>query len=193
VSSFLFIHACWASAWSHQDPVPCRGAVSTEQALRVCQCLQHNVKKSRQIINKANSHVHRPVKNRDGGPIAGVAYVNSGGGSRQLGPDDNDPVSATHFPEASNHAIPLPPHNPSTTFTFFSSAITNVTHYTLHTSQIAYFTSTISSIFASNRMSELASIRKRRPLLCLQRRGRICLLRDLSTRFPPSMLRSTAC
>ncbi|KAH4075069.1 hypothetical protein HBI25_163060 [Parastagonospora nodorum] len=32
-----------------------------------------------------------PVKNRDG-PIAGVAYVN-GGGSRQSGPDDNDPNS----------------------------------------------------------------------------------------------------
>ncbi|KAF2819779.1 hypothetical protein CC86DRAFT_128262 [Ophiobolus disseminans] len=34
-----------------------------------------------------------PVKNREGGPIAGVAYVNGGGGSRQLGPDDNDPNS----------------------------------------------------------------------------------------------------
>ncbi|KAF2631650.1 hypothetical protein BU25DRAFT_428541 [Macroventuria anomochaeta] len=33
-----------------------------------------------------------PVKNRDGGPIAGVAF-NGGGGSRQLGPDDNDPNS----------------------------------------------------------------------------------------------------
>lgn len=167
--------------------------MSTEQALRVCQCLQHIVLHSRQIINKANLCVHRPVKNRDGGPIAGVAYVNSGGGSRQLGPDDNDPVSATHFPEASNHTIPLPPHNPSTTLTFFSSPITNVTHYELHTSQPAYFTSTFSTIFASNRMSELAVIRKRRPLLCLQRRGRVCLLRNLSTRFSPSMLRSTAC
>jgi len=63
--------------------------------------------------------MHRPVKNREGGPIAGVAYVNGGGGSRQLGPDDNDPVSATQIPEASNHTIPLPPHNPSTTLTFF--------------------------------------------------------------------------
>jgi hypothetical protein len=149
--------------------------------------------KSRQIINKANFYVHRPVKNRDGGPIAGVAYVNGGGGSRQSGPDDNDPVSATHFPEASNHTIPLPPHNSSTTFHFFSSAITNVTHFTVYTSQIAYFTSTFRTIFSSNRMSELAFIRKRRPLLCLQRRGRVCLLRDLSTRFPPSMLRSAAC
>ncbi|KAF2031062.1 hypothetical protein EK21DRAFT_63993 [Setomelanomma holmii] len=35
-----------------------------------------------------------PVKNREAGPIAGVAYVNGGGGSRQLGPDDNDPVSS---------------------------------------------------------------------------------------------------
>ena len=91
--------------------------MSTEQALRVCQCLQHIFRKSRQIIRKANFIVHRPVKNRDG-PIAGVAYVN-GGGSRQSGPDDNDPVSATQIPEASNHTIPLPPHNPSTTFTFF--------------------------------------------------------------------------
>jgi hypothetical protein len=62
--------------------------------------------------------VYRPVKSRDGGPIAGVAYVNGGGGSRQLGPDDNDPVSATQIPEASNHTIPLPPHYPSTTLTF---------------------------------------------------------------------------
>ncbi|KAH6643948.1 hypothetical protein C7974DRAFT_300404, partial [Boeremia exigua] len=33
-----------------------------------------------------------PVKNRDGGPIAGVAF-NGGGVSRQSGPDDNDPNS----------------------------------------------------------------------------------------------------
>ncbi|KAH7349118.1 hypothetical protein BKA66DRAFT_516576 [Pyrenochaeta sp. MPI-SDFR-AT-0127] len=33
-----------------------------------------------------------PVKNREGGPIAGVGY-NGGGGSRQLGPDDNNPNS----------------------------------------------------------------------------------------------------
>ncbi|KAH7551472.1 hypothetical protein BM1_09788 [Bipolaris maydis] len=33
-----------------------------------------------------------PVKNRDAGPIAGVAFT-GGGGSRQLGPDDNDPNS----------------------------------------------------------------------------------------------------
>jgi hypothetical protein len=71
-------------------------------------------------LDKANFYAHRPVKNRDGGPIAGVAYVNGGGGSRQLGPDDNDLVSATHVPEASNHTIPLPPHNSSTTITFFS-------------------------------------------------------------------------
>jgi hypothetical protein len=55
--------------------------------------------------------MHRPVKNRDGGPIAGVAF-NGGGGSRQLGPDDNDLVSATHFPEASNHTIPPSPTQP---------------------------------------------------------------------------------
>ncbi|KAF1931568.1 uncharacterized protein M421DRAFT_417337 [Didymella exigua CBS 183.55] len=55
-----------------------------------------------------------PVKNRDGGTIAGVPY--GGGGSRQLGPDDNDPVSATHFPEASNHTIPPSPTQPSSTF-----------------------------------------------------------------------------
>src|SRR5690242_10743105 len=62
--------------------------------------------------------MHRPVKNRDGGPIAGVAF-NGGGASRQLGPDDNDPVSATQIPEASNHTIPLPPHNSSTTIPLF--------------------------------------------------------------------------
>jgi hypothetical protein len=62
--------------------------------------------------------MHRPVKNRDGGPIAGVAF-NGGGGSRQLGPDDNDPVSATHFPEASNHTIPPSSTQPSTTLSHF--------------------------------------------------------------------------
>jgi hypothetical protein len=74
----------------------------------------------------------------------------NGGGSRQLGPDDNDPVSATHFPEASNHAIPLPPHNPSTTFTFFPFPITNVTHHEFYTLQIAHFASTFSIVIASN-------------------------------------------
>ncbi|KAL6707546.1 hypothetical protein ACN47E_003895 [Coniothyrium glycines] len=33
-----------------------------------------------------------PVKNRDAGPVAGVPFI-GGGGSRQLGPDDNDPNS----------------------------------------------------------------------------------------------------
>ncbi|KAI8938260.1 hypothetical protein NX059_005919 [Plenodomus lindquistii] len=33
-----------------------------------------------------------PVKNREQGPVAGVPFT-SGGGSRQLGPDDNDPNS----------------------------------------------------------------------------------------------------
>ncbi|KAF2853978.1 hypothetical protein T440DRAFT_515460 [Plenodomus tracheiphilus IPT5] len=33
-----------------------------------------------------------PVKNREQGPVAGVPFT-SGGGSRQLGPDDNDPHS----------------------------------------------------------------------------------------------------
>jgi hypothetical protein len=101
------------------------------------------------MVSKANFLLHRPVKNREGGPIAGVAYVN-GGGSRQLGPDDNDPVSATQIPEASNHAIPLPPHTPSTTLNFFSSPITNVTHYEFYTSQTAHFASTISIIITSN-------------------------------------------
>jgi hypothetical protein len=51
----------------------------------------------------------RPVKNRNG-PIAGIAHT-GGGGSRQLGPDDNDRVSATQiraspttiFPSSSTH------------------------------------------------------------------------------------------
>jgi hypothetical protein len=37
-----------------------------------------------------------------------------------LGPDDNDPVSATQIPEPSNHTVLLPPHSPSTTFTHFN-------------------------------------------------------------------------
>jgi hypothetical protein len=149
--------------------------------------------KYRQIINKANSYTHRPVKNRDGGPIAGVAYINGGGGSRQLGPDDNDPVSATQIPEASNRTIPLPPHNPSTSPNFFLSLITNVTHYEFHTCQTAHFASTFSTFFPSDRMPELADIRKRRPLFSLQRCRRVCLLRNMSTRFSSLMLRSAAC
>ncbi|RAR03239.1 zinc finger phd-type protein [Stemphylium lycopersici] len=43
-----------------------------------------------------------PVKNRDAGPIAGVAF-NGGGGSRQLGPDDNDPFVV---PDDSAEAYP---------------------------------------------------------------------------------------
>jgi hypothetical protein len=165
----------------------------TEQALRVCQCLQRDFSKSRQIIKKTNFCAHRPVKNRDGGPIAGVAYVNNGGGSRQLGPDDNDPVSATQIPEASNHTIPLPPHNPLTTLTFFFHPITNVVHQTFNTSQTTHISSTFSTFFTSNRMSEFTFVGERRLLLCLQRSGRICLLRDLSTRFSSLMLRSTSC
>ncbi|CAO2654189.1 Nn.00g109220.m01.CDS01 [Neocucurbitaria sp. VM-36] len=92
-----------SSVGPSQYPFQDRFVAPTEQALRVCTCLRH---------------ASPPVKNRDGGPIAGVAF-NGGGGSRQLGPDDNDPVSATQIPEASNHAIPLPPHNPSTTFALF--------------------------------------------------------------------------
>jgi hypothetical protein len=149
--------------------------------------------KYRQIINKANICTHRPVKNRDGGPIAGVAYVNGGGGSRQLGPDDNDPVSATQIPEASNRTIPLPPHNPSTAPNYFLSLITNVTRYKFPSSQTTHFASSFSTVFPSNRMPELAVIRERRPLLCLQRCRRVCLLRNLSTRFSSPMLRSAAC
>ena len=70
--------------------------------------------RARSSKSKTDHGTRRPVKNRDGGPIAGVAF-NGGGGSRQLGPDDNDPVSATQIPEASNHTIPLPPHHPPTT------------------------------------------------------------------------------
>jgi len=47
--------------------------------------------------------VFRPVKNRDG-PIAGIPHT-GGGGSRQSGPDDNDPVSATQIPAPPNHMI----------------------------------------------------------------------------------------
>jgi hypothetical protein len=101
--------------------------------------------------------VHRPVKNREGGPIAGVAYVN-GGGSRQLGPDDNDPVSGTQIPE-----------HPTTPFLFhhtthqehplfFPIPITNVTHHEFYPSQIPYLASAFSFVFASNRMPELAAV-----------------------------------
>ena len=110
--------------------------------------------------------MHRPVKNRDGGPIAGVAF-NGGGASRQLGPDDNNPVSATQIPKASNHTIPLPPRNPSTTITLFPSPTTNAAHNKHYSSKISLLTSTFGYIFTSNRMSELATIRERRLLLCL--------------------------
>ena len=91
---------------------------STEQALRVCTCLHRTVPHLSSNDYITNCYTRRPVKNRDAGPVAGVPFI-GGGGSRQLGPDDNDPVSATQIPEASNHAIPLPPHNSSTTFPFF--------------------------------------------------------------------------
>lgn len=84
---------------------------ASEQTLRVCTCLPCTFENHHQIIRKLICDMHRPVKNRDGGPIAGVAF-NGGGGSRQLGPDDNDPVSATHIPEASNHTIPPSPTQP---------------------------------------------------------------------------------
>ena len=95
-------------------------SLASGQTLRVCTCLPCIFKNHHQIIRKLTCDIHRPVKNRDGGPIAGVAF-NGGGGSRQLGPDDNDPVSATQIPAASNHTIPLPPHNSSTPFSFFIS------------------------------------------------------------------------
>jgi hypothetical protein len=95
-----------------------RVSASTEQALRVCTCLHRTCRRAHHIISETNVYMHRPVKNREGGPIAGVAF-NGGGGSRQSGPDDNDPVSATHIPEASNHIIPLPPHSSSTSFSNF--------------------------------------------------------------------------
>lgn len=79
--------------------------------------LHHTIQQAPSNHHKANCYMHRPVKNREA-PIAGRAFV-GGGASRQLGPDDNDPVSATQVPEASNHTIPLPPHKPSTTTTFF--------------------------------------------------------------------------
>ena len=90
-------------------------SLASEQTLRIRTCLPCTLENHHQIIRVLICDMHRPVKNRDGGPIAGVAF-NGGGVSRQLGPDDNDPVSATHFPEASYHTIPPSPTQPSTTF-----------------------------------------------------------------------------
>lgn len=65
----------------------------------------------------------RPVKNRDG-PIAGIPHT-GGGGSRQLGPDDNDPVSATQIPAPPNHTIFLPPQtSPSSSSITFPMILT---------------------------------------------------------------------
>lgn len=95
-------------------------SLASEQTSCVCTCLSCTLENHHQNIKKLICDMHRPVKNRDGGPIAGVAF-NGGGGSRQLGPGDNDPVSATHFPEASNHTTPPSPTHPSTKFSPISS------------------------------------------------------------------------
>jgi hypothetical protein len=168
-------------------------SASTEQALRVCICLQHAFQYFCQTSRKANTQVHRPVKNREGGPIAGVAF-NGGGASRQLGPDDNDPVSgATQIPEASNQHHSSSTTKPINNTLRFSSSNTNAPQHTLRTAQTTHFSSTFSFVFASNRMPALATIRERRLVLCLQRHRRVCLLRRLPTRIPSLMLRSTAC
>jgi hypothetical protein len=79
-----------------------------------------------------------PVKNRDG-PIAGIAHT--GGGSRQLGPDDNDPVSATQIP-LPNHIIFLlsPPHHQHNN----TALLSLITHDFLNASHFAHL-----SIFAA--------------------------------------------
>jgi hypothetical protein len=100
--------------------------------------------------------VFRPVKNRDG-PIAGIPHT-GGGGSRQSGPDDNDPVSATQIPAPPNHTIFLPPHNPSITI------ITTITHdlqCRRHASQIPILASEFNVITSSNALPGLATIRER--------------------------------
>jgi hypothetical protein len=92
---------------------------STQQVLRVCTRPRGTSLNPDQAFRLLTRAMYRPVKNRDGGPIAGVAF-NGGGGSRQLGPDVNDPVSATRFrrfqPHHSsftntpiNHNLPIPP------------------------------------------------------------------------------------
>ena len=97
-------------------PVSAEGGVSTQQALRICAYMTENPSNH----YKTNRYTHRPVKNRDAGPIAGVAFT-GGGGSRQLGPDDNDPVSATQIPE-----------HPTTPFLF---------HHTIHQQHFLFFIS----------------------------------------------------
>lgn len=165
-------------------------SASTEQALRVCTCLHPTITWVPSNHHKANRYTRSPVKNRDAGPIAGVAF-NGGGGSRQLGPDDNDPVSATRIPKHPTTPF-LFHHKTHQPQFFFSSPTTNVAHYRYYAFKFSIFSSTFSPFFASNRMSELATIRERRLLLCVQGRGRVCVLRKLSTRFPLTMLRSAA-
>jgi len=131
---------------------------ASEQALRVCTCLRDTSEIHHQIIKKL-IYDNRPVKNRDGGPIAGVAF--NGGVSRQLGPDDNDPVSATHFPEASNHTIPPSPTQSTTRFVTFYPTTSNGGRQEDFDAQIPSFATTVSCVFSSNRSSEVAGIRER--------------------------------
>lgn len=88
---------------------------STQQALRVCTLLSYFFSPREHTTNDIGTH--RPVKNRDG-PIAGIAHT-GGGGSRQLGPDDNSPVSATQIRATPNHIIRSFSTHPSTTILIF--------------------------------------------------------------------------
>ncbi|KAF9733087.1 hypothetical protein PMIN07_006361 [Paraphaeosphaeria minitans] len=96
--------------------------------------VSHMPSKRTKLNNGQAGHSHQaartkksPVKNRDG-PIAGIPHT-GGGGSRQSGPDDNNPVSATQIPAPPNHTTFLPPPNPSSPTTttlpmIFSAGVT---------------------------------------------------------------------
>jgi hypothetical protein len=97
----------------------------------------------------------RPVKNRDG-PIAGIAHT-GGGGSRQLGPDDNDPVSATQI-RSPNQLRPFFLHTTINNNFAFLSSITHAFLNAHRTSKIPIFSSQFCFIVSINRMSGLATI-----------------------------------
>jgi hypothetical protein len=158
--------SCSSDRWSMLVPVSPQGSpASTEQALCACTCLHRTFPYFSSNQQKTNRYLHRPVKNREAGPIAGVAFI-GGGGSRQLGPDDNNPVSTTQIPKHPttpflfHHTIHQQPF-------FFLSTNTNVAHYKYYAAQIPIFSSTFCHFFASNGMPELATDRKRRLMLCV--------------------------
>jgi len=83
----------------------------------------------------------------------------SGGGSRQSGPDDNAPVSATQIPDPPNHIIPssLTTTLPSTTFAYFLSFITHASHNEYRSFEIPILASEFCFKLSSNIVSGFAA------------------------------------